>query len=487
MRNVTRAPIRDLYEEGDRSVVMVEEQVLVLSPIATTILRSVPSGAVIDVADLVAAVVDAHGAPEPPADAEPVVRRQVIDLVAHRVLVAVDETAGDGMSATSDDDTQADRALDAVADALRSLLAPDRVGWTLPSGVSDSAFLAAAQRQRVVSQLASHLDLSTVSGSLAARLSALHAGLAAASAEVGRDLHLVLETLADAGVRALVFKGQALAAQAWGDAAARGYGDIDLLVSPSDLARAYRSLTGAGWRTDYVYPAPGPSWGWRQFIRTEYEMALARGRTSVDLHWHPVPSRAAFPDFDGLWARRAYVSIAGRGAHTFSPYDALAHSASHSAKDHWRWLRGLADVHRLVADRATWSAADRPLAGDQLLTVGIAARLFGVPDSAPAVVRDAALAARPVMAHARRGQLSPERSAPQDWTPGLGTLQMLRPLWHANAHPREFARRLSTSAFPPWSLAADSSPHAAVAAPKALMLRASEVRHRLRERQRDLR
>jgi hypothetical protein len=351
--------------------------------------------------------------------------------------------------------------------------------------VSESTLLEAVQRQRVVSQLALHLDTSRLPQSLAARLSALHADLAAASADVRRDLHLLLETLGDAGVRAMVFKGQALAVQAWGDASARGYGDIDLLVDPDDLAHACTTLALAGWNTDYTYPTPGPSWGWRHFVRTEYEMALARGQTSVDLHWHPVPARAAFPDFDALWERRAEVSIAGRLVPTFGAYDALAHSASHSAKDHWRWLRGLADVHRLMADPATWLAADRPLAGDQLLTLGIAARLFGVPDAAPDVVHDAASAAGRVMAHVRRGQLAPERGAAKDWSPGLGTLQMLRPLWHARARPREFVRRLSTSALPPWALATQDSPHAAVAAPGALLLRASEVRRRLRDRRQD--
>lgn len=482
---VRRAGIRDVYTENDRSVVMVDERVLVLSPIATSILGAVRAHETVGISEIVAAVVETHGAPERPSDAEAVVRRQILDMTAHGLLVPIDEDSPTGPAPASPD-ALASGALAAVTGALDSVLSCGGGDpWTLPDDVSQSALLEAVQRQRVVSQLALHLDTSSLPDSLTARLSALHAELAGANVDVTRDLQLLLERLGDAGVRGLVFKGQALAAQAWGDASARGYGDIDLLVAPDDLAQAYTTLIGSGWSTEYTYPIPGPSWGWRHFIRTEYEMALARGRTSVDLHWHPVPARAAFPDFDALWERRAEVSIAGRPVPTFGPYDALAHSASHSAKDHWRWLRGLADVHRLAADRATWLTADRPLAGDQLLTLGIAARLFGVPDAAPDVVREAASAAESVMAHVRRGQLAPERAAPQDWTPGLGTLQMLRPLWHAKARPREFARRLSTSALPPWALAAHDSPHAAVAAPRALLLRTSEVRRRVRDRRQD--
>ena len=32
-------------------------------------------------------------------------------------------------------------------------------------------------------------------------------------------------------------------------------------------------------------------------------------------------------------------------------YDALAHSAGHAAKDRWRWLRSLLDVHVLASQR----------------------------------------------------------------------------------------------------------------------------------------
>ena len=87
-----------------------------------------------------------------------------------------------------------------------------------------------------------------------------------------------------------------------------------------------------------------------------------------------------------------------------------------------------------------------------------------------------------MMARVERAQLSPERSAPQNWVPGAGTLQMMVPLWHSRARPREFARRLSTSAMPPWTLARQTSLHGYVAAPRAVWLRGAEVAGRLRSR-----
>ena len=475
---VRRGTLRDLYVDAGRAAVMVDERVMVLSEVATSILLAVPEHGSVYVHLVAAGVTETHGVPDPPLDAHTLTREQVLDLAAHKILI-ID---GDAASPPADSELS-EPALRALREALHTVLAAGNVHrWELPPDITESAFLATAQRQRVTAQLATRLDILDIPEALNARLRAHHADLTAASVGVARDMHQVLEVLEDAHVRVLVFKGLALAAQAWNDPTARGYGDVDLLVSPADLARAKAALSDAEWTTGYTYPVPGASWGWRQFVRTEYEMAFSRGGTGVDLHWHALPDRGSFPDFEHLWRRRAEVSIDGRAVPTFNPFDALAHSASHSAKDHWRYLRGIADVHRLMSEPGTWHSADRPLGGDQLLTVGLAGKLFGVPPDAPAVVSDAAAKCQHVMLLAQRAQLSPERATIHDWVPGLGTLQMMQPLWHARARPRDFARRLSTSALPPWALARESSPHGYVAAPRAMWHRGAEVRLRLVER-----
>ena len=90
-----------------------------------------------------------------------------------------------------------------------------------------------------------------------------------------------------------------------------------------------------------------------------------------------MPTRGTFPDFDTLWERRQEVSVDGHPTPTLSAYDALAHSAGHAAKDRWRWMRSLLDVHVLAARRDTWLGADRPLRGDELVSLGLAVRMFG--------------------------------------------------------------------------------------------------------------
>ena len=87
---VRRGMLTDHYVEGGRSVVMVDESVLGLSPIATVILEAVPEDADIALRAVTDHVVATFGPPEGPESAETLIEQQVWDLVAHKVLVLVE-------------------------------------------------------------------------------------------------------------------------------------------------------------------------------------------------------------------------------------------------------------------------------------------------------------------------------------------------------------------------------------------------------------
>jgi hypothetical protein len=224
------------------------------------------------------------------------------------------------------------------------------------------------------------------------------------------------------------------------------------------------------------FPRPGGSWAWRRLVRDYYELSLERdGGSAIDLHWHLGPVRNAFPDFDAMWSRRASVSIGGRAVSTLSAYDALAHSASHSAKDHWRWLRGLLDVRLLMADPTTWRAADRPLRHDQLLTVGLAARMLGVPAGAPPVVHEAVRMAAGAWDTAIARQAGPSHVDIHTRVPGTGLYRALLALSRAGADTGDLRRQLSTSLLPLTTTADRGASSAWVAVPRVMLSRSAEV------------
>lgn len=477
-----RGTLTDHYVEGERSVVMVDESVLGLSPIATTILEAIPDGSVVPLEQVTAHVVDSFGTPDGPDSAGELVRRQVWDLVAHDVLAVVDDDghpstlprSGQRSSDHYADDGSA--AVNAVRDALRHLCSDTPGRWCTPEELSPLALARAARQHHVVPYLAANLDRLDLPWHARSEIEATARRQQAGASLLANDLALALDALRAAGVPALAFKGVALAAQAYGDYTIRGAGDLDLLVHPDFLAGAHRALAQAGWQPAAGYPVPGASWGWRHLVRTGNELTLSGAASDIDLHWHLAPTRGTFPEFETLWARHADVSVAGHLIPTLSAYDALAHSAGHAAKDEWRWLRSLLDVHVLMADGQTWQEADRPLRSDQLLSVGLAARELGTPSGSPPVVNLAAAAIEDSAldrVRARQDGTAPEhRSAA---APGVEFLHRLRTIRLTRGAATEAARLLGRSALPPWLTAQDSSASAWKAVPRVLMERWGEV------------
>ncbi|QIK75228.1 nucleotidyltransferase domain-containing protein [Nocardioides piscis] len=463
---VYRGSLQDVYIEEGRSAVFVRDQVIVLSEIATAILEATPAIGSVSLTEITRKVVDTYGDPEPPLDATDVTHEHVLELVAHEVLRV--DSAAQPQPFTPD-------SVEALRGALRHLLSHDTKRWQLPRGVTGSQLVSAAERHRVVPTLTNGLDRLLLPAHERARLGAITAQEAATVAVMGAELAELVDALERAGVRVLAFKGLALAVQAHGDVAARGTGDHDLLVSPSELERAYDILQSLGWKATGGFPRPSDSWAWSYFVRTYYELSLARRGHMIDLHWHVGPVRAAFPSFDELWERHQRVRIHDKDIPTLSPYDALAHSASHSAKDHWRWLRGLLDVWLLMQDDATWRAADRPLRHDQLLSLGLAARLFGVPVGVPSVVHDAERLVTTASDAALVWQARPAQIDVTSRIPGVGLLRAAGSLRRAGASEGDLRRQVWLSVVPPTSTTDITTRSACVAIPRVLGRRTKEV------------
>ena len=294
------------------------------------------------------------------------------------------------------------------------------------------------------------------------------------------DLIHAMDALTESEVPALALKGVALAAQAWGDPLSRGYGDIDLLVPPVDVPHALAALQRSGWSISGSYPRPDQGWAWRHFLSVDMEMTLTRGYTALDLHWHAQLARSTFPAFDELWERRAFVEVGKREVATLSLYDALTHSAGHSARDHWRWLRGVADVHRLMARAETWIEADRPLRRDQLLTVGLAGRWFGVPDGSPAIVHDAVASSAKAEVFGARRQVGPEHVPESERLPGANLLHALQATRRGRPSGADHVRTAMRSLTPPRVLAAESGNSAALGIPRVLWRRLRHAAPRFR-------
>lgn len=461
---VRRATIQDVFSADGRCAVFINGHVVVLSEIATCILESVPTEAPITLEEITTAVVAEFGTPEPPLDALELTKVHLLELVAHRVLVDADvfHHAATPASVT------------AAREAVRHLCNDAADPWRLPDDVRNQ-FVEAVRRQRLGPALAQHPERLDLPPAIAAQLRADQSTENAAVRSQATELQQTFEALERAGVRALAFKGLALAVQAHGDYTARGRGDHDILVDPGDLARAHAAITALGWIPGEGFARPGESWAWRHLVRNYYELTLTRGGQSVDLHWHLGPVRAAFPSFTELWSRRVEVEIGGQAIPTLSAYDALAHSATHAAKDQWDSLRSLLDIHRLCADPQTWRQADRKLNRDQLLSIAIATQLFGIPTGAPPIVTSAARPAAAILPAVLERQSNPQAGEIARRVPGSALLGVLAGLHRAGAGPSDYRRYLKVLVLPITDYTGDPTRSAALAVPRILARRSTEI------------
>jgi hypothetical protein len=322
---------------------------------------------------------------------------------------------------------------------VRSALAaedgrPDSWQWRPQTRSED--FLDAVARHRVAHVLAPHTDRHGYPADIASTIAGLrNRGRldAMACIQAADRVHRHL-----GGIDHLFLKGPALGVQTTGDATARGAGDIDLLVRPSDAGAAVDRLRTDGWTVRPGYTTKQDSWAWRHQLHTTYELVLDGPHGSIDLHWRLDPTYDGLPDFDEVWTRHERVTIGDVSLPTLARPDAFAHALRHAAKDRWDLLRSLVDVHRLAGDPAIW-----PEHLDRLsrMTLSITSATIGLPPSAPAFRTTAA-----GLPEALRAQASDDRTTERL---GGNSMRHLRYSLRSSQRPRDLAMLGAGLVFPP--------------------------------------
>jgi hypothetical protein len=199
----------------------------------------------------------------------------------------------------------------------------------------------------------------------------------------------ITDVLTRAGVRSIVYKGVALAAQTTGDPATRGFGDVDILVSPSDFIAAHDALISAGAQLIPGFIPDPHSHLWPTAQRIGCEAPYRWRDVDLDMHWRfdRLPQIANIP-FDDLWDHRAYVTLAGQQVATLGALDALMVTCVHGTKEHWRQWRWVVDAVRQmrVVPKEDWNASreySRATGCEEGLAVAVALANRLVPGSSP--------------------------------------------------------------------------------------------------------
>jgi len=165
----------------------------------------------------------------------------------------------------------------------------------------------------------------------------------------------ILEALRAAGLRALAYKGPALATLLYGDISLHEMSDLDILIDRASFPAAREALTGLGYQ-----PAFKHSWKQEKArLRSdcECEFSDSDGKVMVDLHWQiTAPHLAQRFCFDELWQRRRVVTLGQKSIPTFSAEDTALLLAVHGGKHLWQRLGWLADFAESLRQNLDWQA-----------------------------------------------------------------------------------------------------------------------------------
>jgi hypothetical protein len=161
------------------------------------------------------------------------------------------------------------------------------------------------------------------------------------------------ELLDTAGISWRLTKGAALAHLDYPDPAVRTFGDVDLIVHPSDWSAAVGLLSASGYRRETA-ALPGG-----------YDARYGKGATvttadglEVDLHRRFAIGRfGVTARMEALFTSSGDVELAGRTMPVLDPAGRLLHACFHAALGGFRGLRAFRDVAQLVlVTGADWPA-----------------------------------------------------------------------------------------------------------------------------------
>lgn len=163
----------------------------------------------------------------------------------------------------------------------------------------------------------------------------------------------VADSLSQAGIDFIPYKGLALAETVYGDIALRQAGDIDLLIHATDLKRVQEAMGKIGYVPHVTFSEDEEA----AYIKSGYECAFegAAGRNLLEVQWKIEPHFYAVDvDLEELFCRAQTVRVMGWDTKSLSPEDLFVVLGLHAAKHVWGRLIWLCDLERVSRRPLNW-------------------------------------------------------------------------------------------------------------------------------------
>ena len=189
------------------------------------------------------------------------------------------------------------------------------------------------------------------------------------------ELQELLEMFSANEVRAVPYKGPALALQLYGNIALRQFRDLDILVHPHDVLRARDLLLAQ----DYAQLPPLTEGQQAVLLRTQCNLPFTkeRNRMIVELHWTvSAPSFARPFEGDDFWSRLVDGNLEGKKVKLLCHEDLLLALCIHGSKHLWERLAWICDIAGLVTSQPDLNWAEliqraRATGSERMLFLGL--------------------------------------------------------------------------------------------------------------------
>ena len=157
------------------------------------------------------------------------------------------------------------------------------------------------------------------------------------------ELARLMAALANAGIKAIPFKGPVLALQVYGDIGLRVFSDLDFLVQDSDMASAVAILLDLGYeRSEALSQAQIKIVQYLQGQEALYNKTAGIG---IEPHTRLTPAKLALDiDYAGLWSRAGRTKLDGHDMLRLAPEDDFLMLAIHGGKEMWWNIKWTCDI-----------------------------------------------------------------------------------------------------------------------------------------------
>ena len=235
------------------------------------------------------------------------------------------------------------------ASALPGESSNSRIPELIASGISWTNLLLLADRNGILPLV--YGRLSSFAGEIPpAAFGALKdrsANIASWNLALASELLILLSHLERNSIRAVAFKGPALAVALYGQLGLRHCRDLDLLIEAERVWDAVRILKAEG----YLLTAEFPCQPQREWLTAYKDVALRNPVTGVYLELHWAVCESAFDPklhVARLWQQTETVTLLGTPVPVPSPDTLLFLLAIHGARHYWTELKWIADIDRCL-------------------------------------------------------------------------------------------------------------------------------------------